>query len=494
MRDTLVARAPTEVRRAGVCRTTQLAAALIAVVAAFAVIKAPSLSDREFNSDEAYVATQAQVLRDGGQLYEDTVDRKPPALPYLYAASIAVTASADLLPLHILAILADAITALLLAVEARRRFGTTRSGVIVAGLFVIGAAAFAPQDALAANFETFMLPLATAAMLLGIRQRPAAAGLTLGFATLVKQTGAAVLLPLVWLAWRDGRRRGVTSLLLWFSVPIVIAAVAFGVPQFVFWVFTGNSSYLDASHTLSYGAAEAISRTWRFVQGHVLLLVLAPLAWRARKADTDLWLWLIGGLLSVSAGLRFFGHYYLELLPPLCLLGGRAVTSRPALRQPFVAVALLALAVLPALPFIASGYTVGSGRDVQLADAVANYVQEHTSSEDRILVWGQAPEVYWKSDRRPATRFATTGFVTGSTGNRPRTDIGVGSAVPGAWTEFLSDLRAHRPALVVDMSTANQRGAASYPPSKFPAFANYLFDGTWHKTATVSGVTVYASN
>jgi len=486
--------APPGTRRSVTHRFLVLLGAFVALVAVTALVKAPSLSNREFNSDEAYVATQAQVLRDGGHLYHDTVDRKPPALPYLYAASFAVTGSDELLPLHVLAIVADAATALLLAIEARRRFGTTTAGVIVAALFVASVAAFAPQDALAANFETFMLPLATAAMLLGIRRRPAASGVMLALATLAKQTAAGVLLPLAWLAWRARRRRGVLSLLVAFLGVMLVTAFAFGIPEFVFWVFTGNGSYLDASRTLGYGVHEAAARTWSFVQGHLVLLLLVPFAWRSRKADTELWLWLVAAVVSVCAGLRFFGHYYLELLPPLCLLATRAITSRAVFRRPVAVVGLVALAVVPAIPFVARGYSDGTGRDVIIAEAVAAYVRKHTPADARILVWGQAPEVYWKSARRPATRFATTGFVTGSTGNRPVTSVGEVNAVPGAWGDFLDDLHAHRPALIVDMSTANQRGAASYPPSKFPRFARYLHDGTWHPVATVAGATVYASS
>ncbi len=34
-----------------------------------------------FNSDETFLATQAHVIGDGGQLYEDAIDRKPPLVP-----------------------------------------------------------------------------------------------------------------------------------------------------------------------------------------------------------------------------------------------------------------------------------------------------------------------------------------------------------------------------------------------------------------------------
>ena len=39
-----------------------------------------------FNSDETFLATQAHVIQEGGQLYEEATDRKPPLVPYIYAA------------------------------------------------------------------------------------------------------------------------------------------------------------------------------------------------------------------------------------------------------------------------------------------------------------------------------------------------------------------------------------------------------------------------
>src|SRR5437763_1536650 len=58
-----------------------------------AALRVPTFSNRVFNSDEAYLATQAQVLVAGGRLYVDTVDRKPPVVPYVYAAVFGLTGS-----------------------------------------------------------------------------------------------------------------------------------------------------------------------------------------------------------------------------------------------------------------------------------------------------------------------------------------------------------------------------------------------------------------
>ena len=218
-------------------------------------LRAPSFSDRVFNADEAYLATQAQVLLDGGHLYVDTVDRKPPVVPYLYAAVFGLTGSDDLAPVHVVAVVAQALTALLLAAEARRRFRWRLAPVFAGCAYLLAATAFRAADAQAANFEVFMLPVMTAAMLLGIRRRPAAAGATLALATLTKQTAAVTLLPLAFLAWRVRRWRSVAALGAAFAAPIVLAAAVFGPRDFAFWVFTGNGGYADIRGVVGYTAA-----------------------------------------------------------------------------------------------------------------------------------------------------------------------------------------------------------------------------------------------
>ena len=171
-----------------------------------AALRLPTFGNHVFNSDEAYLATEAQVLDHGGRLYVDAVDRKPPIVPYIYAATFSVVGNDDLTAVRVLAVLAHALTALLLAFEARRRFRKGWSGVVVGLLYLLAATAFRPQDAQAANFEVFMLPAMTAAMVLGIRRRSGAAGAALAVATLAKQTAATTLLPLAWLGGgRDGR-------------------------------------------------------------------------------------------------------------------------------------------------------------------------------------------------------------------------------------------------------------------------------------------------
>src|SRR5438445_8137208 len=93
-------------------------------LAAVALLRAPSFLVRLVNSDEASLGTMGMVLDHGGRLYHQTADRKPPLVPYLYAAVFHVMGSFDLRPVRVVAALVVAATAVLLASEARRRTGS----------------------------------------------------------------------------------------------------------------------------------------------------------------------------------------------------------------------------------------------------------------------------------------------------------------------------------------------------------------------------------
>jgi hypothetical protein len=455
-------------------------------------LRIPSFSARVFNSDEAYLATQAEVIQDGGHLYLDTVDRKPPVVPYLYAGVFALTGTHDLAPVRVVAVVAEIATALLLAFEANRRFTWRWAGTAAALLYLLAASSFFPQDGLAASFELFMVPLMTAAFVAGVRRNTATSGVLLALATLTKQTAAVALLPLAYLAWRSRRGSALVVLGAAFIAPVVLTAALLGFRDFVFWTFTGNGGYLDANGIWGYVASLGARQTGWFLFGQLALVVLAVVAMRRWREDIDLWLWFGSGLLAVVAGLRFFPHYYLQLLPPLVLLALAGIEVVPIVARRGVAIAAALVACCTCAYFLVPAFTGSNTRDTELALAAGRYLASHTTPRQRVLVWGQAPEAYWISDRRPTTRFATTGFVTGTSGGRPPWRVGVKYAVPGAWDDFLHDLREHPPALIANMSTADQRKGQYYPPAKYPRFARYLQQGGWHVVAVVDGIEILA--
>jgi 4-amino-4-deoxy-L-arabinose transferase-like glycosyltransferase len=440
----------------------------------------PSLVRTEaLNPDEAFLATQAQVLNDGGRLYHDIVDRKPPIVPYIYAAVFRVTGSDGLLSIRLVAIGTYVVSALLIAALARRRWGDA-AGLAAGGLYLVASGGLVLEDSQPANFEVFMTPLICAAMYFGDRERTSASGVLAALATLAKQTAATTMLPLAWMSWRRERLRGVIRLGVAFVLPIVVAALLFGWSDFMFWVFTGTGSYLDASGSWGVAANRGLASTGIFLGANVATLLLVIGAVRRWREDVDLWLWLAGAFIGVAAGFRFFGHYFLQVGPPLAVLA--AGTLARADRKVWVRTAALSAASV--IVFVGLGL---AAHPILLHpyDKIASAIDERTQPGDRIFVWGQFPQAYWASDRRPATRFLTAGFLTGSSGGRSSAHVGMQYAVPGAWDDFKADLAAHPPELVVDASLGT-----AYEIDQFPVFAAYLH-ANYEPVAEVDGAVLY---
>jgi hypothetical protein len=455
-------------------------------------LRLPAFFVDVFNSDETFLATQAHVIRAGGNLYQEAADRKPPLVPYIYAASFEFFGSTALWTVRLVAMIAIALTAWLLALEARRRWGR-RAGWIAGLLCVFAMVAFAPQDGQAANFEVFMLPAMTAAVLLARRGRATSSGVAVAVATLAKQTGAATLLPVLYLVWRARGKKGLSRAAIGFAVPIGLVAFALGPGQLLYWTVLGNGSYVRVGTASLFVLSTFVVMTLAWAACNLPIVWRVPAAWRARKfpaldggTDTDLWLWLLSAGISVAIGLRFFGHYYIQLVPPLCLItAGSLAHATKKVRRGTVAFAAVA-----ALAFSAAGYFMTPyGHEPPYRNA-SNFIAAHTSRNDRVLVWGSVPEIYWASNRRPATRYITSSIIAGNFPGRPAADVAPEKSSPLLWDWFYEDLAAHPPRYILDTAPAHIRGAEYTPIKRFPRLEAIV--STLYKYAgTIDGITVY---
>jgi 4-amino-4-deoxy-L-arabinose transferase-like glycosyltransferase len=134
------------------------------------VTRVPSFTRPLWNPDEGYLAVQARLLAQGGELYETVVDRKPPLVPWLYQGAFAIAGSESLTPVRVLAVLAQLATALALASLARRRWGDA-AGRTAGALYLLVSVGLNPEDAQAAGFELFILPCTAAALWCADRRR-----------------------------------------------------------------------------------------------------------------------------------------------------------------------------------------------------------------------------------------------------------------------------------------------------------------------------------
>ncbi|MBG0851793.1 glycosyltransferase family 39 protein [Streptomyces spinoverrucosus] len=457
---------------------------LLPLLAALAcVTRVPSFVRPLWNPDEGYLAVQARMLAHGGELYETVVDRKPPLVPWLYEGAFALAGSESLAPVRVLAVLAQLLTAVLLASLARRRWGDG-AGRTAGVLYLLVSVGLNPEDAQAAGFEVFMLPCTAAAMWCADRRRWAAAGAAVAGAFLVKQTGAAVLLPVIWLYVRTGG--GSRGGLLWLAagvvVPVLCAALVTDPAGFLFWTVTGSRAYASFTGSELHVLARGLANTAILAVGCAGLLPPVVRVLRvARTGAGELWLWLAASAGAVLAGCHFFGHYYLQLLPPLALLATAALQILPRDR---LVTAVLVSACCCGL-FLAWGL-LAPRPELAHVQRLAEATARRTEPGDRVLVWGMHPETYWLADRTPASRYLTAGLLTNYSGGRDGPQVGEKYGVAGAWPTFRTELDTHAPALIVDDS----RGKP-YAPKRVPSLRKVLRAG-YEEVGEVDGAVLYA--
>lgn len=454
------------------------------VVGLALVLHVPGFVRPLFNSDESSLATMAMEIQHGGALYHETADRKPPVVPYLYALVFTTTGERDIRPVRVIAALALAATALLLALEAKRRTGRVDAGIGAALFLLAGTAANFPADSQAAGFEVFMLLPMTGAVLAAARGRPAAAGLLLAAACLCKQTAVVTGLPVALLLFRAGRwsyvaRAGAAAL-----ATVLATAVVFGPREFLLWTVTGNGGYLSMRGSLYEPFLRGLGMTVAFAGFNAVMIWFAYRAAKRGTVDRDLWLWLGGGIVAVLAGFRFFGHYYLQLVPPLALIAAHALPRWADF--PRRAVAGL---VVPVAAMWIFSFAPPNARGIIPYREIADTTRALTSPSERVFVWGEYPEIYWAAEREPATRFIHTGFLTGNSGGRDARRVRSSDGLPGAWDLLAEDFATSPPDLIVDTSGTSIRNARFHPIDASPLWPEVV--DHYRVVHTVDGVTFY---
>lgn len=505
---------------------TRWAAALLAV--AFAV-RLPVFFVTFASGDEATYSALATALLDGQRLYAGAVDHKPPLLAATYAAIQVVSGSIDIHIVHAASILIVCATAFLLS-SLSGRFGLCAAEQRAAALVYVLAASTGPgKDMLAANGEILMaLPAVAALVVAWPRPEPAAhgvatawrwpvAGALAAIAALFKYQGLAILAPLTVLAASGAGMR-----LLFARGAGVLAGVAVPAAALIGWywsagdlasiVFWGWTYPLSYAGSLApwHAAANALrmSAWWSLLSAGVLAAVV--IGWRAGAGLRDPvahcsfhWLsaaWIAGALAGVAAGGRFFLHYYLQLLPPLCLLAARGFSrmaaSGSSRRTFFITTALVLLAASGSWVINAAPGSFQPMRAVEDAAyrRIADFVNTHSKPTESLFVWGNSPEIYYYARRPMGTRFPFcnyhSGKIWGTPSDRAGAPIDPKLVVEPVWRMLLSDMDLRRPAWIVDAAAAGLDRWQGHEIERYPRLASIVASRYRH-VATVAGAEIY---
>lgn len=457
-----------------------------ALAAACVVLRLPALlSSAWFDPDEAAIAVQAKTLVGGGRLYVDMADRKPPLPPLVYAAWFQLTDSTDPRGPRLIASLLLAVAAIVLAREVCRTQGR-RIALWTAGLYVVSCFAFTPHDGAAANYTHFAVPLATLAILACRRGgwHTLLGGLLLGLAILSRQSWIFAVPAGAVSCWMSARTLGTVRFACGLAAGVATAGLMAPWSDYWFWNFESSPGFVFASIGVASALTAGLASVALFAAYHLAAVVGAATRLRSTwRTHFDLWLWVATGLAAATAGFRFFGHYWMQIVPPLVLLAGPAVAAaaRPARR-----VAAATLGVTACL-VVVSQCIPTVFRERRHPGDLAATIRACSEPSDRVFVWGSYPELLMAVQRPAAGGLVHSDFVTGRSGGR---DASTEAATPGAHQLMMDNLTAEPPIVLVDTAGAPDSGYAAFPLSSDEALAAFATAG-YSPVATDDGYTLW---
>jgi 4-amino-4-deoxy-L-arabinose transferase-like glycosyltransferase len=456
--------------------------------------RGPFLGFAILNGDEAAHAVGSWEVMEGGRLYVDFADHKPP-LMYLYYALAQVLLGRGMLAVRLLTTLV-ALPLTAYAASAFHRHGPR--GIAAGVLYLLYGAAFLASDVQAVNGEVLML-LPAAWALVAVRDEETArrpvhafgAGALLALAALFKPQAAfwgpalavAVLRPV-----RGACRwRALAALACGLAVPLVATLAWFAgagsLTDFLYWNVTYNLAYADNP----IDAREALVRALKFLLP--FLVVTLPLwwgAWRSRLLLDAHRRWLLAGVLALSVppvflGLRFFPHYFVQLYLPLALAAGPCAAELWTRRRQraFTGAALWT-------GFVLLGFTVvnlvllARGRSIENTRPVFGNVARRLRADPcfdgaRLFVWGFAPDFYYHARLRPASRFVLPGAtLSGYQPGHPDAHAARALVREDHWRLLLDDLARRRATYVLDTAGSGLHRWRHFPAHRFPALWGLL--------------------
>lgn len=236
--------------------------------------------------------------------------------------------------------------------------------------------------------------------------------------------------------------------------------------------------------------------------------------------------------MTVLLGKRIFYHYYVFWLAPLPLLAGvgydalkRQLEAHPKSFNPalrfFTRYAAI-LAIIPALGFGIEGALNISTRPPDLSGA-QTYIRQNTKPDERIYIWGMAPQLYFFGGRLPASTMFWSDVLAGASPGSPAmeyiratgdqltlpqkiiTDL-MANPFPSRptdkpiyttrftdtelfsqeelldridnrfWKKAFGDFFKRPPELFVDTSNGNVRGFKHYPLENYELLKRFVYD------------------
>lgn len=417
---------------------------LLAIVIGVVVFIRIHLLAIPLERDEGEYAYAGQLMLQGIPPYKLAYNMKFPGVYAAYALIMWIFGETST-GIHIGLLIVNVATIAIVFLIARRLTGLI-AGIAAAASYTILSASSSVLGLAAHATHFVMLPTLLGALVLLspvlTKKRVFVSGIFFGAGLLMKQPavfficfGAAYLLFRDWCA-----KLSLSQMLL--RSAVFIAGSALPVACVFLWLWQAGVFakfwFWTVLYAREYAGVIPISQGVRLFFGRIgpviglgwSLWALAALGVAAsfldktvRNAAFFILTFIASSVLALSSGFLFREHYFIFVLPAICLLVGVATASasnfcsrlaRPLSFLPLVIFVVCSkLALSGQLPLLSQRPSdvfrmIYGGNPFLEAVRVAEYLQAHTNPTDTIAILGSEPEIYFYAHRHSATGYIYT--------------------------------------------------------------------------------------
>ena len=367
---------------------------LITIALRFVAFYSPAI-----NWDETIYALVGNGWVHGHPPYTTVWDNKPPFLYALFAV-FEMLIPDPVIAIRTLGVLAATTAAILVWKIAKHRGASSHSAFFGGLAFAIGSAS---NGGLATNAELLMVVFTSAAILAAISERPFYSGLSFGAAIFIKQVAVFESLAILYAIFINRPPFLKTFFLLAVGgliVPLLlISYLAWSSDLYGFWQevvvdnLTRVSGHFDWRALIITGAYQPC---WTMLYASLFLL-----------RDRVVWLWLLGGILGVISGKYFYPHYFIQILPALCIAFALSLDRLFETRR---------VAVLCAFVFLLPTFASGAYKLLSVLRAPGNerMIAKKIPSGASLYVFNAQPVLYLLTQSKPPTPYVLPTILTGN--------------------------------------------------------------------------------
>ncbi|HRX49320.1 MAG TPA: glycosyltransferase family 39 protein [Spirochaetota bacterium] len=499
------------------------------------VLRIPVLYQHIIDIDETAFSEFASIMLNGGLPYIDAVDNKPPMTYYFFYLVYALTGIKSLITVHFFTTIWVIITGICIYLFGNR-LKDDKTGLVASLLFVFMMHTYEPKY-ISSNGETLINLFLVLSSYIFLFINTAGArkillhilsGVLLGLAIMTNYKAGIlafvfIIQSLIIGPFLSHNRQirfmeGLVKLFITgFSsfIPVVLFAFFFHVKgnlnEAVFWGFLYNFGYIESGKG-AFSSLKIVGRT-----GYFILLTLPAwiaalkyisanlkkfkLSGRAESVDAEyshfafLTLWLGFSIYGAAIGGRGYGHYFIQIVPPLALISAAGYTFVKQYKKTFWLWLLL-----PAVIFTASRIDIIKTYEIlnypnyksEISFRKAGeYIKSVSAPDDRIYAWGWATPVYYFADRRSASRFIISDFVSGRVFGTANTSGAVRNELTEKFLPVLiEDLKKNKPRYFVDTSPSGFFGYDRFPLKFFPELNSFI-NNYYDRETEIDGLVVY---